>query len=282
MIYANENKVVSNNYDWVEFDISPQQIREMCDYFSRFYIMNESYLHEAKSPDDILDEIGDHLLKFFDDGAEVADIVVETADHISRVIRQRGLNKTSMEIIDDVMSKAFVDMTNSFNVRDAAFLKFKYYDANDIRKSMKLLLYVYIINSIFSMVLVMLLGPLGNWLGAVIVAPIVEESAKRIAITGKFGKEFAVVFNAFEFAMYVTRFDSVDKIIAIRGICVGMHLITFIINWISQNTKLLKMLHLDREKDEKQVSNIGYILGIFIHSLWNGGLSDVIVGGLLS
>lgn len=275
MIYKNSTTIS----DWVDFNITPEQIQEMTNILST---IDESYLYESKSSNDILDDIGNHLNKFFEDGIDISKVIAKTSDQIIRTIKLKGLNKSSIEEVDAIMSKAFIDMTDSFAVRDAAYLKFKYYDANNIRKSMKLLLYVYILNSVFNMVLSTLLGPIGNIITCVIIAPIVEESAKRISITGKFGKEFAITFNAFEFTSYVINFSGVDKIIAIRAVVVGMHLITFIINWIANNTGLLELLHLDKEKDEKQISNIGYLVGIFIHSIWNGGLSNIVVSSILS
>lgn len=208
----------------------------------------------------------------------IAKDITVYANKASIVIKRKGLNSNSMKELDIIMSDAFKAISSDLDLADIPELKFKGYDANKIRKSIVLTVYIYFLNSFCDLLISLLLGPvIGGILTAVVIAPIIEESCKRASVVGGYASEFAIVFNTFEFSLYVTRYNEVSKIIAIRLVAVGMHLITFVINWFSNNTKLISRLGMDKDNDKEEITNTGFLLGILIHSIWNAGFSNVVI-----
>jgi hypothetical protein len=114
------------------------------------------------------------------------------------------------------------------------------------------------------------LAPLGllhvlNIFAIVILGPVIEEIAKHISIKQNNMWSFFIVFNAFEFTMYVNRMMSmgIPFVVAafIRLLVVGMHLSTTLVqkNFIDAAGKL----------NNPSFEKIGLFVGIFMHFLWN-------------
>lgn len=273
MIYSEANK----EDIWRDLNITPQQIQELMSLcqFKLNPLLEKSGVNEVDLKKDY-NKIDRYMSK--STSQNMIRTIETYATQASIVIKRKGLNSSSMKELDVIMSKAFEDMARDMDVSDNAMLKFKHYDANKIRKSFKLTMYCYFLNTFFNILLSILLGGIvGYVLTTTVVAPIIEESTKRIAVTGGYGTEYAIVFNSFEFSLYVSGNGDVSGIVAIRLVCVGMHLITFVINWFVNNTSLLDRLGLNKEKDKEEIQNTGFILGIIIHSIWNAGFGGVVI-----
>lgn len=97
-------------------------------------------------------------------------------------------------------------------------------------------------------------------LTAVFVAPLVEETAKFIAIKGKFGSEFLAVFNFFEAYSYIVRtvmamgMDILFPIILTRLVTVVFH----------YSLAQIQVDYINRGKDKQ-----GLLFAMIFHGIWN-------------
>lgn len=106
----------------------------------------------------------------------------------------------------------------------------------------------------------MLFGPrLAEIIASVIVAPIFEEGAKFISIKSDFTGMFFVVFNVYEFSMYVMMMISggmsVGLSIFYRTLPLIMHFLTTAIQYICIK--------------EANMPKTGYAIGVGMHFIWN-------------
>lgn len=266
-------------YGKMVINISPEQINEISEYF-----INKSYFI-IESESSKIEEFQKGLEKFFKNTGikytTIIEIITKAANDITEVIRVNGINKTSISNIVTIIETTIKQTTMNFSINDINSLKFKNYDANKIKNSFILLANVLIINTLFINVLMLLFGPtVGFYIGAVIIAPLFEEFAKKIAIKGDFSAEFTVVFNSSEFIQYVFSYKELvglTKIIKTRSMVVLMHVATTIIQYLSNNKKIQKLLKLDKEEDKDKLSMIGYITGVLLHSAWNSGAGNIII-----
>ena len=51
---------------------------------------------------------------------------------------------------------------------------------------------------------------------------------------------------------------------------VGMHLTTTLIQWLTNNPKVLEKLKIESEDDKNKASIVGHTIGMIIHGVWNG------------
>jgi hypothetical protein len=66
-------------------------------------------------------------------------------------------------------------------------------------------------------------------------------------------------------------------IIPVRLAAVGLHLTTTIVQWtVGHNRDLFNDPTIKEEDRVKKARNLGYILGVVIHTLWNG--SAILLG----
>ena len=129
-----------------------------------------------------------------------------------------------------------------------------------IVKSIGLLAVVYFLNTYLGSLAVALTGnpALGRAIGAIFVAPIVEETSKLISVKNDFTWEYFTTFNIAEFHLYVSGMidDGINPITAIlaRIPPVCLHLFNTII-------------HSEAHKSGK--SEDGLTWTVMIHSIWN-------------
>ncbi len=102
------------------------------------------------------------------------------------------------------------------------------------------------------------------FIGACIVAPFVEEYAKRVAILGDYPFIYTGIFAGLEAIMYivgsVVTEVPIATIIIIRTIAFAFHFAT---------THIQKLFH-DESKIDSNVNSItGYYIAVAIHMLWN-------------
>ena len=218
------------------------------------------------------------------DKAKITAKSKSAGEKIGKVVKEKGITKESKKeistILDDALSqikkeidKIVVPKSIQEKIDKGEVDRYK------IQKAIVLLLLVSTINSIIMTALQLILPGLGLALTAIFVAPITEESAKAVAIKGKYDKEFTIVFNIAEFSQYVIQGapaallfggkDGLKKLVAGRLAAVAMHCTTTIVQKLTQDEKIQKKLGLDKEKDKEQLTFIGRITGMLIHAAWN-------------
>ena len=256
-------------------DYTPEEINEICIKFQEASnIITEDVLFEAADPSRSFTKL---LPKA---GSKLASQVKSTSSQIATVIRSNGINKESRKQIHNIIQDFYQKVADSMN---EVFIPIDVngYDANKISKGLALTFMDIVINSIICEILKLLIGEVvGTKIFAVVVAPIVEEASKQIAVKGKFDVEYTVVFNACELGLYVSQGVPVK----VRLICVGMHLTTTFIHKILMNEKIQKFLGINKEdKDSKDKCGfIANIIGLLIHGTWNylGVFSERFVRGI--
>ena len=98
-----------------------------------------------------------------------------------------------------------------------------------------------------------------------VIAPIIEEIGKRIAVKGKYPFVYVTIFSGLEFLLYYSKMVSlgisVPKIVLVRGLVVAMHFVTTAI----QNHYYKKSI----EKDDPKIQFNGFVIAVSIHMLYN-------------
>jgi len=122
------------------------------------------------------------------------------------------------------------------------------------------------INSFLVIAAISLFGPMiGSMVGTIVVAPLVEEFMKRIAVQMKIPYKYTGIFAGFEFILYISRFLAMGMtmpvIFAFRIPPVIMHFVT---------TFIQKKMHERGEGDPKSSSSqAGYLMAVVFHSVYN-------------
>ena len=248
-----------------------EEVNQILHKFHTDDIIAEDYITEGVI-DKAFTAYGEFMLEVGLNAMGIIKVVKEYGARMGDVIRKEGINSNSIKELTTLFEQCTEHISVFF--RDIRVPnKLAGYDINRMKAALCLFLTVLTINTMI-MCLLMLLGPItADVLTTVVVAPIVEEFAKSVAIKGKFGTEFTVVMNAYEMVYYVNQMKRVPgigilKAIRVRAFVVLMHLTTTIIQWLSNNQKLLDMIGVKKE-DKGTISFIGRILGIVIHSIWN-------------
>lgn len=200
--------------------------------------------------------------------------VMSVSKDITETIRDKGINKSVIEKIQDKLVETYTSIAELLTDSDLDEFRSTEYDANKLKNALILVILAGAINSIVNVIFMTIFGPqIGSTATSVICAPLVEETCKQVSIKGGFIKEFAVIFNAYEFTQYAIINSSLGikfiNVLVARGAVVLMHLTTTIIQYITSNTKILDKLGFTKEKNKKEIGFIGNVLGICIHSLWN-------------
>ncbi len=196
-------------------------------------------------------------IKVSDSTIDIDDVEKIINDDV-KLLNSRIKNETSIEKILNVA----IDIFNSISSK--LFVKY-----GKVGASVFLLLIVFALNSILGSI-IMTIGilagaPIGLAAAAVpvIIAPLVEETAKYISIRGKATKEYFIVFNVFEFMLYISRMlftgIGVVPMIITRLLPIMLHGTTTIIQ--STFNKLFPNDH------SKRI--VGLSFGIIVHAIWN-------------
>lgn len=240
-------------------DIPPEEIEQLqIDLSECVEFLEEGFFQDYL-------KYGHQQLKLLGDSTKY---IAQSAKKIVDIIKAFGITKEGRARISKEFSTCFMNVANSYNFIGLDSLKFKGYDSNKIARAFTLVVYASTINTLFLAISMLLFGPkIGPILTNVICAPIVEEGAKVVSIKGKFDVEFAVVFNAYEFASYVQRAPLFNlpykKVAIIRIFPIIMHLVTTTIHKITGKTPE------NDPKTKKDTTLIGYIIGVLIHFAWN-------------
>ena len=213
--------------------------------------------------------------------------VNKAAKEIVGIAKKEGATQASKKKIQNIVSELFEDLAHEISYKKILENdKVKEIPRKKLASAGILLLWTLIINSLASVVLTLITGPtVGMQITIVVVAPLVEESAKQISMKGNFDKEFYILFNAFEATSYIARFiptiiqcklldgsakEAIKGIFRARGAAIGMHTVTTVIHKIFENEKTWKMLKIKDEKEAKDMATlIAFILGVLVHATWN-------------
>ena len=164
---------------------------------------------------------------------------------------------------------------NKFNFKETTNLLIKEFNSGDMFKQLILLgksfiifAVVVAINSYLHILCIILFGPLGHFVWAVVCAPIVEETAKVLSIEQNMTGHYLVLFNVLEFSKYVVQIIgsgiSLPIAILIRIPAILMHTFT-------------TYLHVEAHKtNDANIKKKTLYLGILFHSLFNGPISILI------
>lgn len=255
-------------------DISPETISKFCVQENLTEAYMDQVLTEAADGSQYLGKL---LVKMGISAQTYMNLINKATKEIATTVKSKGVNKESGEKIRSIINKLWIDLGDA--LPDTSKMiegneKFAGLDKNKVAKSMTLVLFSATIVTIVLSILGILFGQIGVGIGATIMGPLLEENCKQIAIKGDFVKEYTVVFNMYEFSQYVTKLTigggPLVGAMKIRLFAIGMHLTTTIIQWLTNNPKVLEKLHIDSEDDKNKASIVGHIIGLIIHGVWNG------------
>lgn len=219
-----------------------------------FFLKNEkTYPKKIKEIEAKLEKNGVNVKKIKKD-AEAAAKAAKIKDE--KIINFQGVIKKFMTDLTD--RKYFVEGSGNRNNRvelnpiDKAVV--------GIVKSIGLVAVVYFLNTYFGSLAIMLTGnyAIGKAIGAIFVAPIVEELSKLISVKSDFTWEYFTTFNIAEFGLYVSRMVDAGMnpieaaIVRIPPVC--LHLFNTII-------------HSEAHKTGKSEEGLAWTVSI--HSIWN-------------
>ena len=269
MIYG--NTFLKEEYEYI--NISAVEVKSFLNELSKIEI-DQSIMEQYNTP-----FVYNEQFLFEATGIKKSDIDAKAkpaGQKIAKVIKEKGINAESKKdikrIYDDFISE--LSKQASINIDsicgDINYKKNKdKYKISNIIKAAEVTLFASAINGLMLAILMCIVPHFANIILGCIVAPIVEETAKAVATKGGYAAEFAVVFNAFEFTSYVTKYSSVTGIITTRLKVVAMHCTTSIIHWLTSNEEIQKKLKLTKEEDKQKLKFLGRILGVLIHAGWN-------------
>ena len=201
----------------------------------------------------------------------------EAKDEINRYA-----NKKYREISETIVS-SYQSIDPGEISNKAEFQKYindkEHFSKAKLTSAFNLLFKVLISCIIIQTILQIVFGPVGLIISTALVAPIMEENAKIVAVKGDFALEFSVVFNTFEFTEYVVAYGPAvgfGKMIAVRALVVGMHLSTTLVHYLSNNKTIVSKINnpkkvsgYDTDDEDVKATLLGKFLGTTIHMVWN-------------
>jgi len=262
------------------YEVSPEIINKICKVS-----LNESDIISMLESSVNSKQLGIDNQKFNRD-------IAKSSTKITNLIKTQGINaRCKSEILQEIRDlysniQSYIDY-EALGLNPNVQKEIKKFGLENISRSIALLLGIFVINTLCGMVLRILFGNvLGSYLTGVFVAPLTEESAKQISIRYGYNAEFMIIFNIFEFTLYMSNpyylaKNGFEKMFKIRIVAVLGHVAYNITQLIFANPKVQKMLGFDKENpDDVEKSHlIGQIIAMFLHSSWNSG---ILSGAVLS
>ena len=270
-------------------DISPQQIEKMIEFFqSRDNIKSicEDYdiLSESAGADQNLNKF---CQKIGISSSRLKTDIDNTGSKIANTIKTEGLNSKTKKTIADEFDSLTDKIKNyiKYGTADEKLIAELYDDIENsksekIAQAISLTVMNFVVNTICHRILKILLGPVGDALTSVVVAPFVEEVSKQVALKGGYSKEYTIIFNVFEFTNYVTAYKNIvpiSVIVPVRLICIGLHLADTFVQWVTSDPKIMQKIGIESEEDKKNLKLVGFLTAFVMHSTWNAGFGTVIM-----
>jgi hypothetical protein len=258
---------------------------------SQIQIINEYYNNDLQRIDEILTEgfIKDKLDKLklsYEKNIETVKKVL--SDHGVDVGRVERKSKTlASSVKSDVknrrdpkkVSRKLKDGVVKIIKYEAISVKNYYGNQNNsvavkalggiskILDSIYLLILVIIVSSslwVFSFILFG--GPVAAILAPLVIAPIIEEYAKRVAIAEDYPWVYTGIFAGFELLLYVIP-------VIMSGAAFGPFLILRVMSLVMHfSTTLIQKYFKEKGEEERYKNNygaIGYFLAVGVHMMWN-------------
>jgi len=251
-----------------EKDITPEQINELCS-FNRYYIDYDILTESATESN--LNKLG------IDAKGKAA--IQKCSKDIAKTIKEDGINSDSRKKIHNYIADTFKSLADGIKLQSESLIgETKNMNKQKAVKACLLVAWNILLNTIGINVLTILFGPVGASIGAIAIAPIVEESSKVISIKGGFEKEYYIIFNAFEFTSYISRglpavaFGQMTGSQLVRGrlAAVGMHTVNTAIHKLFDSDKIKQKLNIKSDEDSKDKANTtSFIIGVLLHGTWN-------------
>lgn len=178
------------------------------------------------------------------------------------------------QTLSQIVMGIYQDLGDAFYIVKPTDKKFAGFPAENVQKAVILLSWVCMASVVAQLCLNILFGMAGQYISAIVCAPLIEESAKQISIRGGFKTEFFMVFNTLEFTEYVisyTPFFGLIKTVVARLAAVGLHTVTTIVQFTYTNKEFQKKVMKDPKdpKEKAELEAMGLGAGMIIHALWN-------------
>ena len=246
---------------FMNLELSSIDVQRICEECKKYNLsISESYLLEASGPKP------SDLKKIGIKGAEGK--LNKAANDIADLIKKNGTTSETKKQIHNIVSDLFQKLADNVD-KTVITANPNLKNIESQRKTidaLTLLAWFLIIGNLISLVLCKLMGGLGGNLVVIVVAPIMEEACKAIAVKGGFEKEYNILFNSYEFSMYVSKGAKIIPRLAV----VGMHTLTTIINKIFSTEDFRRKFGISDDKDAKDKCTLAaYVIGLFIHISWN-------------
>lgn len=251
------------NNSFINFELSPMEVQRICEECKNYHLsISESYLLEASGPK--VSDLGKIGIK------NANGKLTKASKDIAETIKKKGVSSESRKQIHNIISDLFKDLADGIDTSVIKNLPGLQSDDKEVQKkvtkSFVLLAWCLVASLLTQMVLMVMLGVIGQYLMVIIAGPIIEESCKAIAVKGNFEKEYNIVFNAFEFTEYVASGAPIKGRLA----CVGMHTLNTAINKVFSTEAFRKKFGISDDKDSKDKCTLtSFIIGNIIHVSWN-------------
>lgn len=165
----------------------------------------------------------------------------------------KKLNKNSKP---EVISKTVTNVSSSI---------FKEISAESNESAAYILIVLLITTIVAQLALIVLLGPIGVLLHAVVVGPVIEEMGKNISIKHGHSGSFYILFNAVEFLTYVGSMTAMGIPLPIAvGVRIPALFIHFCLTKLQKNT-----MTKNKYNDEDMARGAALIQGSVLHGLFN-------------
>lgn len=251
------------NNSFINFELSPMEVQRICEECKNYHLsISESYLLEASGPK--VSDLGKIGIK------NANGKLTKASKDIAETIKKKGVSSESRKQIHNIISDLFKDLADGIDTSVIKNLPGLQSDDKEVQKkvtkSFVLLAWCLVASLLTQMVLMAMLGVIGQYLMVIVAGPIIEESCKAIAVKGNFEKEYNIVFNAFEFTEYVASGAPIKGRLA----CVGMHTLNTAINKVFSTEAFRKKFGISDDKDSKDKCTLtSFIIGNIIHVSWN-------------
>ena len=274
-------------YNIDKYSINPDQLLEI------YTMMNENIsLTESLIPTSITskisEKISDSVEDFSKNICEKFNIHYSSiSSDIHKVLYQmdKNINKNGItnsissgtKSISNIIASALIksdylmdDLSDNLDIFGSEDLEEK------VLNSLRILIFVLISSTICLIILMILFGPvIGQVLAAIMIAPVIEDAGKSLAVRNDCGDIYNVLFNIFEAGSYISSLTmmgyGLSKAIAIRLPAIAMHSIGTFIQKAFSSDKLLKKLNMDpkNDNDKRKLRMMGQVISTLLHVVFN-------------